>query len=192
MSKKGVLELKMDENRMIMNYIENEELNIEKIMEEFTPYIYKIVLNKNLKVNEEDIEEIVSDVFLAIWKNKDNLDTSKSISSYLAGITHNLCAKKLRNNNENINVEEYKNIYEDKTISNIVENTEKNNIIISELGNMKKEDKDIFMLYYYHSKSIGNIANILNISESKVKSRLFRIRRKLKKSLERKGYSYDG
>lgn len=146
MSKKGVLELKMDENRIIINYIENQELNIEKIMEEFTPYVYKIVLNKNLKINEEDTEEIVSDVFLAIWKNKDNLDKSKSISSYLAGITHNLCAKKLRNNNEIINVEEYQNIYEDKTISNIVENTEKNNIIISELENMKKEDRDIFML----------------------------------------------
>ena len=176
MSKKGVLELKMDENRLIMNYIENEELNIEKIMDEFTPYIYKIVLNKNLNVNEEDIEEIISDVFLAIWKNKDNLDTNKSISSYLAGITHNLCAKKLRNNNENINVEEHQNIYEDKTISTIVENEEKNNIIISELENMKKEDKDIFMLYYYRSKSMENIANTLNISESKVKSRLFRIR----------------
>ena len=60
------------------------------------------------------------------------------------------------------------------------------------VNNMKQEDKDIFILYYYNAKSIKDIANILNITENKIKSRLFRIRRKIKRGLEKRGYSYNG
>ena len=42
------------------------------------------------------------------------------------------------------------------------------------------------------SKIKLEIANIMNIPEFKVKSRLYRIRKKLKKELEKGGYSYDG
>ena len=55
---------------------------------------------------------------------------------------------------------------------------------------MKEEDKNIFIAYYYYSRSIKEISSDLKISELKVKSRLFRIRRKLKKVLEQRGYSY--
>ena len=57
---------------------------------------------------------------------------------------------------------------------------------------IKQEDKDIFVLYYYNSKSMKEIAKILNIKENKIKSRLCRIRKKIKKILEKRGYSYNG
>ena len=56
---------------------------------------------------------------------------------------------------------------------------------------MSKEDKDMFLLYYYFSKSIKEISKDLNCSEFKIKSRLFRIRKKLKANLERGGYRYE-
>ena len=56
---------------------------------------------------------------------------------------------------------------------------------------MQKEDKDMFVLYYYFSKSIKEIANELNCSEFKIKSKLFRIRKKIKTNLERGGYRYE-
>ena len=48
---------------------------------------------------------------------------------------------------------------------------------------MKEEDKNIFTYYYYQSKSIKDISGLLKISQIKVKSRLSRIRKKLKKEL---------
>ena len=69
-----------------------------------------------------------------------------------------------------------------------VENAEKESLILAELNQMKLEDREIFMLYYYFSRNGKEIALELNISEQKVKSRLFRIRRKLKKALEKRGY----
>lgn len=57
---------------------------------------------------------------------------------------------------------------------------------------MKEEDIEIFNLYYYSSMKIKEIARVLNIPEFKVKSRLHRVRKKIKKELEKGGYSYDG
>lgn len=181
----------MKESKKIKQYIENNKLNIEKVMNDFTPYIYTIISNKSSKLRDEDIEEIISDVYVAIWKNRKNLDTNKEMSAYIGGITNNIFCKKLRNLKDEIDIEDYENnLYDTENIEVKIENTEKSNLIINEINSMKYEDKTIFVSYYYHSKSIREIAKEINISEEKVKSRLFRIRRKLKKVLERRGYSY--
>ena len=89
----------------------------------------------------------------------------------------------IKNNNENI--EEYENLLYEKNndIHIKIEENEKINILTNELTKMKEEDKNIFTYYYYQSKSIKDISGLLKISQIKVKSRLSRIRKKLKKEL---------
>lgn len=183
----------MQKSNLIKNYIQDNELNIEKVMINYTPYIYTIIKNKNSSLSNEDIEEIISDVFLAVWKNQSKLDRNKELSTYLVGVTKNLYNKKIRNKNCVIDIENCKNnLFDIENIEVKIENKEKENLILMLINNMKQEDKDIFILYYYNSRAIKEIANILNITENKVKSRLFRIRKKIKKELEKRGYSYSG
>lgn len=183
----------MEKSNLIKQYMYNNKLNIEKVMEDYTPYVYTIISNKNLSLRDEDIEEIISDVFLAVWKNEKNLDICKEMSAYLAGITKNICIKKIKTIENVININDYENnLCDIESIEIKTENNEKNNLIMLEINNMKQEDKKIFMSYYYYSKTMKEIAEQLNIKEEKVKSRLFRIRKKLKKSLEKRGYSYNG
>ena len=86
----------MIEKNLIKDYILKNELDIEEIMKNYTPYIYTILKNKNTDLTDEDMEEIISDVFLAIWKNQSKLDINKKMSSYLVGIAKNLYNKKMR------------------------------------------------------------------------------------------------
>ena len=150
-------------------------------------YVYIIIKNSGYLFSNEDVEEIASDVFLTIWKNKEKLDINKEISPYIAGITKNLLRKKkrdIKNINENIkNIDELQNYLSDKIdyTHNEAEEQEKIDIVTEELTKMKKEDKNIFTYYYYESKNIKEIANILGITEIKAKSRLSRIRKKLRK-----------
>ena len=53
---------------------------------------------------------------------------------------------------------------------------------------MKAEDREVFIEYYYDEKSIKDISKIFNMSESKVKSKLFRTRKRLGKALKKRGY----
>lgn len=183
----------MQESNLIKNYIQGNELNMEEVMMKYTLYIYTIIKNKNSTLSNEDIEEIISDVFLAVWKNQSKLDRNKEMSTYLVGVTKNLYNKKIRNKKGVIDIENYKNnLFDIEDIEIKIENKEKENLILMLLNNMKQEDKDIFILYYYNSRAIKEIADILNITENKVKSRLFRIRKKIKRELEKRGYSYNG
>ena len=94
--------------------------------------------------------------------------------------------------NQNLDIEILEKSIQDNTdVYNKTEENEKTRIIMEELKNMKEEDRKIFKSYYYSSKKIKDISRELGISEIKVKSRLSRIRKKLKKELEKRGYGYE-
>lgn len=176
-------------NRKIYNYMNNNILKIEDIMNDYTNYICTIIRNSYANLPDEDIEEIVLDVFLTIWNNQNKLDINKKLSSYIVGITRNLIKKKYRNYTTNDNIEDYEDQLVDLTnIELIFSENEKQKVILNELEKMKNEDKEIFIQYYYGERKINEIAKMFNISESKVKSKLFRIRKKLKKVLNGRGY----
>lgn len=168
-------------------------MELEKIINKYTNYLYTTVTNMSYgNLSSEDIEEIISDVFFIFWKNKEKFDTSKKLNLYLAGIAKNLIKSKYRKIHINSNIEDYESLLIDNyDISYNYEQMEKTRIIEDSLNCMQKEDKDMFVLYYYFSKSIKEIANELNCSEFKIKSKLFRIRKKIKTNLERGGYRYE-
>ena len=184
----------MGNNKTIKQYLSNGEIDINIIIDEYAPYVFVIIKNSNYKFNNEDVEEIASDVFLTVWKNRNKLNINKEMSPYIAGVTKKLMLKKNRIiMNENVDIDEVKNtLYIQKDIVLQTEEKDRNSIILNELDRMTKEDENIFTYYYYYSYSMKEISKKLKISEKKVKSRLFRIRKKLKKELEKWGYSYGG
>ena len=177
-------------NETIEDFKENETLNIEEIINRYNAYIYKIL--RNSITNEQDIEEILSDVFLIFWKNYKRLDINMEVKPYLIGITKNLIKKKYNQYNVNFqNIE----LNEDEILYNIdfeelVENNEKSKIIQKCLYNMKVVEREVFTMFYFRQGKIKEISKSLNISESKVKIILYRARKSIKKSLKERGYSY--
>ena len=72
---------------LIRDFIINDELDIEKIINEYSGYLLKVVSNIcGTYLNREDIEEIILDVFCTLWKNKEKLDLEKDIKPYIASI----------------------------------------------------------------------------------------------------------
>ena len=183
MSYKGVFELK--DLKQLENYYKNNEIDMDQIIEDFTPYITTIINNgTNDKISFEDKEEIFSDTFFILWKNRDRLNINISLNSYLAGITRNLIKEKYRKakiiydisdfENDTIN---YVNMYEnDRELIFDVE---------QKVKGLKDIDIKIVNLFYYSSISIKDIAKKLNISALNVKTRLHSIRKKIKKELDR-------
>ena len=183
----------MKEKKQIKDYETNNEINLEEIIKEYSKYIQKIIENMSIKnLSKEDIEEITTDTFFIVWKNREKLDKEKLLSSYIAGIVKNLVKEKTRKISINYDITDYENILSDlKNIDMIYEQREQIDQIKKVVEQMKKEDIDIFNLYYYSSKKIKEISKMLDISEFSVKSRLHRIRKKIKKELEKGGYSNE-
>ena len=183
----------MKQNKILKDYMKKNELNIEKIINEYSGYVYTIIKNiSTQEFKQEDIEEMISDTFFVLWKNAYKMNENDKISSYLSGVINNIMKKKKRKIKVDFNIEDYENILQEQNkIDEIYENENKIEMMEKVLENMAKEDNDIFELFYYAGKKVKEIAKQLNITEFKVKTRLYRIRKKIKQSLEKEGYRYD-
>ena len=181
-----------NENAIYM-YIKDNVLDIDKIIDDFSGYLYTIIQNAG-NFMKEDIEEIISDTYLILWNNQYKLDLDKKLSPYLVGIVKNLIKQKYKIfNNSYENIECYEDILiTNKRLDVVIENNEINRKIIELLNDLKQDDKEIFYEYYFYSRKIKEIASINNISESKVKVMLHRTRNKLRKELLKGGYSLNG
>lgn len=184
---------KVEKREMTLKeYIKGNRLDIDKVVEDYYGYIYMIVKNiKSIGILEEDMEEIISDVFLALWKNHTNLTEETKIKPYLAGIAKNILKNKYRKTKIDYPISDYEEqLVSPYTLEIISEEREQNEMIRKSLRNMKPEEYQIFMAFYYQNKKIKEIAKKLDISESKVKVILHRLRKELKDRLKKGGYSY--
>lgn len=101
---------------LICEYQNNDELDLDRIMNDFEPYIRTIINNMVMdNLSYEDKEEILSDAFFILWKNQNNV--SSSIEAYIAGITRILVKEKLRKRKITYDIAEYENIASDLEIS---------------------------------------------------------------------------
>ena len=178
----------MKELKQLEDYYKDNEIDIDQIIEDFAPYITTIINNGtvNNNISFEDKEEIFSETFFILWKNRNRLNINVSLNSYLAGITRNLIKEKYRKLKIVYDISDFEN-----DILNSVNMYESDRELIFDVEQKMKELKDIDIeivnLFYYSSMSVKDIAKKLNISELNVKTRLHRIRKKIKKELNSGG-----
>lgn len=182
----------MEKQEELKKYIKNGRLDINNLIDKYYGYVYTVVSNyRNSNMSEEDIEEIILDVFVAIWNNRNQIKDNIVITSYLVGIARNIIYKRYRDSKIIYSLNEYESkLFDTSDIDKIVILKEQNDFIQDTLGKMKKEEYNIFIMFYYEGRKIDEIAKKLDISNSKVKVSLHRIRKKIKKSLNKGGYNY--
>lgn len=175
----------MKENEQLADYIENNKLDLDKLVDNFSLYVKKVINNMaGNKLSIEDKEEIFSDVFFILWKNQNT--NILSLKYYIVGITKNLTREKLKKKKFMYDLSDYENIlqFTDDSIEIFSEERELINKIKSILKNFKPIEIKIIELFYYSSKSTKDIAKELHISEVNTRAKLSRIRKKIKKYID--------
>lgn len=170
----------MNQVKEFKDYIYDDEIDLDRIVDDYSPYVRTVINNMvNDNLSYEDKEEILSDTFFILWKNRYNCILS--LDSYIAGIARNLVREKLRKTKVTYDISYYENSIQ---YANIDMYSEERDEIQRCLSKLKNIEQKIFSMFYYSSKSIKDIAKELNISEFNVTTRLYRIRKKLKKELK--------
>lgn len=169
--------------KQIKDYMKDNEFDIDKVIDDFSPYVKKIISNMvGENLSNEDKEEIVADTFFILWKNR--LNNILSLDWYISGIVRNLVKEKLRKSVLTYNILDYENNLSSENQDTLIERRLKISELNAKLNKLNSIDKKIFIEFYYYSKSIKQISKILNISEGNVKIRLHRIKKKLKEKIE--------
>ncbi|MCH5212984.1 MAG: sigma-70 family RNA polymerase sigma factor [Oscillospiraceae bacterium] len=173
-----------EEQKLLAGLKKRRHGSLEKVIDLYTPYVTVIVYNVvGAAMPKEDIEEVVSDSFLSLWKSAGTLNSEKgSIRTYLAAIARNRAKNKLRTIHTHEEISEniisaYKTPQED------VEEQEKRSLMLELIKSLGEPDCEIFLRYYYYEEKISKIADITGLHVSTVKTKLSRGRKKIKESL---------
>lgn len=159
-----------------------------KISEEKFNYIYDKFLQELFNVaygytkNVDDSNDIVHNSFVKLLKANISLETDNDIKYYLIRIVINESIDFLKSSYKKSTIRDNELIM--NTSDSIDDDSFENiNYAVSILP---EKYKTVIILHYYNLMKIDEIAEVLNISESAVKKRLERARKKLKESLEGK------
>lgn len=178
----------MKDKNELANYIINENIDLDRIVDDYTPYLKTVIHNMvSNNLSEEDKEEIILDTFFVLWKRYKENYFINSLSVYMAGITRNLVKEKLRKLKYTIDISQCEDLIEYSNLDIYSQEREEIKEINQRIKKLKETDIKIINMFYYSAKSIKDIAKELKISEANVKTRLHRIRKKIKQELKRGG-----
>jgi len=162
------------------------EIALSQVIDKYTAYVCTIIRNTvRDALSHEDIEEIASDVFLALWENADKIDRFKP---YMAAIARNKARNKLRTLSDCLPLEDEVLTKESESLEQALIDDNERQLLKNAVQNLDNTDRDIFLRHYYNSQTVAEIARETSISEASVKQRLSRGRKKLKLMIKKEAY----
>lgn len=151
-------------------------------------YALDIVKNKSIA------EEIVQDIFLKFWNNRETIQIRISLRSYLYRMVHNYSLNYIRNNfptdqRLEVSLDELQrrcNILDIESSANVLDeiiNQQMETELAKAIESLSPQCREIFYMARYQLMSYSEIATKLEISVSTVKSQMLRSIEKLKTTL---------
>ena len=166
---------------MAILLLHSQSKNFTELLEENKLKFYKTA--KIILKNDDNVYDALQDALLSMYQNYNTLKDKKLFSTWGTRIVINKCYDFLRKRKNNI-------IDLEETIENDIKISSYDEYDIDKYGIkqamekfLSEDQKLVITLFYYDDYSLKEIANILNIPEGTVKSRLSKARDILKEKL---------
>lgn len=177
-----------DDEKLLTNIKKRRHGSLEKLIDIYTPYVSVIAYNASGGVmTKEDVEEVVSDTFVSLWRNAHTLDNNKgSLRAYLGAVARNCARKKLRRAASHEELDE--NIASASfDPSDRIEEKEERKLLMELINSLGEPDSEIFLRHYWYGERVSQISSATGICKSTITTKLHRGRKKLKEILRRYG-----
>ena len=149
--------------------------------------VYRFVLR--LVRNEATAEDLISDVFLDIWRQAGKFEGRSAVTTWMLGIARFKALSALRRRQEDELDDETAERIEDQSDDPETALSKKDTgaVLRECLTKLSAEHREVIDLVYYHEKSVEEVAEVVGIPEATVKTRMFYARKKLSELLKQQG-----
>jgi RNA polymerase sigma-70 factor (ECF subfamily) len=139
--------------------------------------------------DEAAAEDVVSDVFLAVWRRAAHFEGRAQVSTWLFGIARHKVLSLLRARTTDPLDDEVAESIEDPadTPEMIMQKEQRRMLLQDCLKQLSATHREIVDLVYYHGKKIEEAASILGVPLNTVKTRMFYARKRLGELIAAKG-----
>ena len=138
-------------------------------------------------MNREESEDIVQDILLKLWQQKDELENVKNLDAFALISARNLAIDRIsKHEQKNISLVEETHDREDvwqMSAHDCMERDERQSNIASVIATLPEKQRIVLQLRDIEGKTYKEIAEVMGITESDVKVNLFRARGFLKEKL---------
>jgi RNA polymerase sigma-70 factor, ECF subfamily len=132
--------------------------------------------------NETPAEDLLSEVFLDVWRQADRFQYRSSVSTWLMSIARHKALSARRRRTEGAELDEKI----EATIADpandpelVLQEKDRGELVRRALMRLSPEHREVIDLVYYHEKSVDEVAHILDVPPATVKTRMFYARKKL-------------
>jgi len=172
---------------LIARIADGDRLAMQVLFARHHVRVYRFVLR--LVRNEATAEDLISDVFLDIWRQAGKFEGRSQVSTWMLSIARFKALSVLRKRPEEELDEETAERIEDQSDDpeTTLAKKDKGALLRQCLSALSAEHREIIDLVYYHEKSVEEVAGIVGIPEATVKTRMFYARKKLSELLKEQG-----
>lgn len=155
-----------------------KRIDTEKALHVYGDMVYRLALIQ--MKNRSEAEDVFQEVFLRLVKYSDRIESEEHLKAWLIRVTVNCCKK------------QFDNAFRRKTVPFTTEAKAEasyemesgESAVYEAVQNLPPDYRAAIHLFYYEQYSVKEISQILEVSESVVKTRLSRARGKLKEVLK--------
>lgn len=185
----------MEDDRLVELYLSRDEDAIRFSAEKYGTRLR--ALSMSITSDYQTSEECENDTYLQAWNLIPPNEPRTYLYAFLARIIRHISIDRCRERTslkrnayiEELTAELEMNIPSSDDVEKDIEEKELAKAISNYLHSVSREKRVIFVRRYFYTDSIADIAERCRISESKVKSVLFRMRNGLRDYLLKEGYN---
>ena len=141
--------------------------------------------------NQSLAEDLVSEVFLDVWRQAEGFESKSQVSTWLLAIARYKALSALRRRTDEHLDDQMAASIEDTSDSpeTMVHTKDRNTIVQKCLTQLSPAHREVLDLVYYHEKSVDEVARIVGVPSATVKTRMFYARSKMADLLKQAGVS---
>jgi RNA polymerase sigma-70 factor (ECF subfamily) len=136
-------------------------------------FVYKMVLDR------QAAQDITQDTFVRVYEHRERLVATRAFKSWLFTIARNQCLNYLRKSGRTDTLDEPDALPSLRSPSADLERSDAIRFVNHVLARLSTEYREVLILREYQNLSYEDIAAVTRSTESAVKSRLFKARRKM-------------
>ena len=154
--------------------------------------VYCLPIARRLLRDEQTAEECVSDVWLAVWRSE---TVPRDLRAYLARVTRNIALHYLEREGAQkrsavtVLLDELAECIPDPLRSREADSTLLRGVMNDYVGALDENERALFVGRYWYGYTVPELAAMRGWTESRVSACLARQRKKLRKRLEKEGYT---
>ncbi|MET0631688.1 MAG: sigma-70 family RNA polymerase sigma factor [Xanthobacteraceae bacterium] len=149
--------------------------------------VYRFIVR--LTGNTTLAEDLVSEVFLDVWRQADGFEAKCQVSTWLLAIARYKALSALRRRSEDqlddVMAETIEDTADDP--ETLVYNKDRSTLVQKCLAQLTPAHREVIDLVYYHEKSVDEVAQIVGVPAATVKTRMFYARNKMADLLKQSG-----